>query len=126
MNGVARPDSLQRVGLAASVLCAVHCAATPVVVLVAPQLGRVFSSVEWAETGLLALAVTLSLWLLYRGAWRRRQWTPVALFGAAVVLLVSGLVAGGGAIPTAAGSLLLGGAQLSNLRHRHASASCDC
>lgn len=125
MNGEAPTETLTRMGLVASIVCAVHCMLTPVIVLFAPHLGRIFSSLEWAEGVLIGSAVALSLWLLYRGAWRRRHWTPVALFGGAVVLLGVGAFAGGSVISTAAGSLLLGGAQLTNLRHQQAHANCE-
>ncbi len=119
-SGTATPTA-ERVGLWASALCAVHCLATPLLVALAPSLGGLFSQTERAEGVLLLSASVLSLWLLYRGAWRRRHWQPMALFGAAVACLTGGIVAGT-ALLTATGSLLLGGAQLSNLRGRRAHA----
>lgn len=133
MHAGASTPTVERVGLWASALCAVHCLATPLLVALAPSLGGLFAQTEWAEGVLLLSASALSLWLLYRGAWRRRHWQPMALFGAAVACLTGGVVAGT-ALLTATGSLLLGGAQLSNLRGRrvHAgrraahTATCDC
>lgn len=125
MDTAPRHPSLERVGLIASALCVVHCVATPLVLVLAPTLSARIEALEWAEKPLLALAVAVSLWLLYRGAWRRRQWAPIALFGAALVCLVSGFAVGGDAVPmTIAGGLFLGGAQLSNLRHRDVDCAC--
>ncbi len=77
-----------RIGIVASVLCAIHCALTPVLLLVLPGFGRVWAhpAAHWAAA---LFVVPLAAWMLARGfARHRRKWVVAAgIGGIAFVLL---------------------------------------
>lgn len=81
---VRHPDSdkLDKIGTAASLTCAIHCAAMPLVITLLPLLGLTFLADERLEWGLLGLSATLgvsSLCLGYREHRSRRALTILAV-----------------------------------------------
>ncbi|MEO0477357.1 MAG: MerC domain-containing protein [Planctomycetota bacterium] len=83
---------LDRIGISASVLCAIHCLAAPFLLLLLPAAGTVWShpAVHWV---LAVLVVPLALWVLFKGyAKHRNKLTLVAASGGAL-LIVAGLIA---------------------------------
>ncbi len=88
----ASPSSrLDKLGIAASAACAVHCLAAPFLLLLLPAAGSIWShpSVHWI---LAALVLPLAVLVVYRGyrVHRRRAAMVCALVGVAFV--VAGLV----------------------------------
>ncbi len=83
---------LDRVGIGASVLCAIHCVAAPFLLLLLPTAGSIWShpAVHWL---LAALVVPLALWVLYKGY--RKHGKKLTLYAASLgaVLIVAGLIA---------------------------------
>ncbi|AMP99185.1 hypothetical protein AY601_2291 [Pedobacter cryoconitis] len=60
---------LDRLGMTASTLCAVHCALVPIFLTTLPLLGLEFLSNEWVEISMIIVSVilgTLSLSMSYR------------------------------------------------------------
>ncbi|RAJ23089.1 MerC domain-containing protein [Pedobacter cryoconitis] len=60
---------LDRLGMTASTLCAVHCALVPIFLTTLPLLGLEFLSNEWVEISMIVVSVllgTLSLSMSYR------------------------------------------------------------
>lgn len=60
---------LDRLGMTASTLCAIHCALVPIFLTALPLLGLEFLSNEWVEISMIIVSVflgTLSLSLSYR------------------------------------------------------------
>lgn len=78
-----------RVGAAASFLCAVHCALLPFVLTVLPLLGLGFLAGHRFERGFVTFAATLALFALVGGYRRHRRPLPLllALPGLALLLL---------------------------------------
>ena len=74
---------LDRVGATGSMLCAVHCAALPLVLAIAPAIGAGFAS-HGFEVGFIAFASGLGLTSLVLGYRRHRV-------GRALLLLVPGI-----------------------------------
>jgi hypothetical protein len=65
---------LDRLGMTASTLCAVHCALVPVFLTTLPLLGLEFLSNEWIEISMIIVSVflgTLSLSISYRKQHRK-------------------------------------------------------
>jgi hypothetical protein len=63
-----------RIGVAASVLCAIHCAITPFLLILAPAFGNIWSHPlsHWIAA---AFVVPLAAWMVFRGFRRhRKQW----------------------------------------------------
>lgn len=83
---------LDKVGIAASLACAIHCLAAPFLLLLLPAAGSVWShpAVHWV---LAALVLPLALYVIYRGYIRhkRRAALVFAVLGAAFI--IAGLLA---------------------------------
>jgi MerC mercury resistance protein len=129
--GMARTDAgSAAIGWAAAVplLCAVHCLASPVLVMAAPAmaLGRGGEAVVQAASAVLAV---LMGWSGIRAHGRRAVLAPM---GVGVALWVAPALAGWtGAAETvahAAGGVLLAGGMIwsARLRHRAACNHCGC
>jgi hypothetical protein len=112
---------LNRLGAAASLTCAAHCATMPLLAGLLPLVGLGFLTSENTELALVGLSLGLgSLSLLPSYARKHRQWQPLLLFafGASLILVVR-LSAEGSRLeaPTMAlGALLLTCAHLVNRR----------
>lgn len=52
---------LDRVGITASALCAVHCAIMPFVITLLPLVGLEFLSSIWIEVGIIVLSIVIGL-----------------------------------------------------------------
>ena len=66
-----------RVGVFASVLCAIHCALTPILLLMLPTFGRVWSHPA-SHWGMALFVVPVAAFTLTRGFRRhRRRWPSV-------------------------------------------------
>jgi len=78
-----------RIGIAASVLCAVHCAAAPSLLLFAPTFGRAWG--HPASHGLVAaLVVPLAAAMIWKGQRRHgRRWV-CAVGGIGIALVIAG------------------------------------
>ena len=62
-------EHLDRLGMTASTLCAIHCALVPIFLTTLPLLGLDFLANEWVEISMIAVSVvlgTLSLTMSYR------------------------------------------------------------
>jgi hypothetical protein len=91
------------VGLASAV-CAVHCLASPLLLLTLP----VWAAVEAVEHVVLAVLPVSTVWLLWHGVRRHHRWWPAVPVAGALLLWVAalwshaegvvhaGLVGGGG------------------------------
>ncbi|MGB0767273.1 MAG: MerC domain-containing protein [Phycisphaeraceae bacterium] len=83
---------LDRVGITASVACAIHCLAAPFLLLLLPAAGSVWAhpAVHWV---LAVLVLPLAVWVIYRGYLKhRKRWTLVAA-GIGSACIVAGLIA---------------------------------
>lgn len=87
----AERSTLDRLGIGASLACAVHCMAAPFLLLLLPAAGSVWShpAVHWV---LAVLVLPLALWVVTKGYRRHRKtWTLVAA-GAGSACIVAGLI----------------------------------
>lgn len=87
-----RVDKLDKAGMTASFLCAVHCALMPLVVTLLPLLGLTFLASEPIEWGLLAASATLGTLSLCLGFKEHRSRGVFAILGLALALLVMGRI----------------------------------
>ncbi len=98
-----------RIGVIASILCAIHCAATPVVFLVLPTLGDFWA--HPASHWILALVVVPIALLMIRKGYRNhgRKWIlPVGAIGIILVLVGAALPYAGAGSESASHSHLIG------------------
>ena len=105
MNTITFPESAvasrldaDRMGVLASVLCAIHCAVTPLLLLILPSFGRVWTHPA-SHWGMALLVIPVAATMVLRGFFRhRRKWVVVCgslgillvLAGAALPYLESG------------------------------------
>jgi hypothetical protein len=121
---------LDQIGAAASLVCAVHCAAMPLLIGLLPLVGLSFlagEQTEWALAGLSMGVGSLSLIPSYERKHRRRR--PLLLFAFGAGLIIAGrLLAEDGsrmeAPAQALGALLIACAHLINRRLCRSCAAC--
>lgn len=111
--------SWHSVGFWASLLCAIHCMAMPLVVMAGSVYGVQVSEHSWFELPILGIAVLFAVIMVAKHYFHHRNRLPLLLLGAGVSLLVVSFVADAHLL-TIVGSLLLASAQLFNtyLHHR--------
>ncbi|MBS0576819.1 MAG: MerC domain-containing protein [Proteobacteria bacterium] len=124
--------ALDRVGATGSLLCAVHCAALPLLLAIAPAIGVGLANHDF-EIGFVAFASLLGLTSLLLGYRRHRHSRALVLLLPGIVLLCLGVAVEGThdrviahALLMACGGSLVATAHWLNLRigKRHAGA-CD-
>jgi hypothetical protein len=111
---------LERIGSGASLLCAVHCAATPLIVTALPFLGHQISNAHWVEVLLIGTAACIGYATLGASFRRHGRVAPLLLLTLGLLLVVVDHTALPEAVGTAAaivGGLTLAGAQLLNRRY---------
>lgn len=88
----AQPTRLDRWGIALSGLCAIHCFLTPILLITAPVVGRVWSA-PWVHAVVAAAVLPLAGWVLARGfRHHRKLWIAVAA-SLGMLLILGGLIA---------------------------------
>lgn len=80
-----------RVGASASLLCAIHCAALPFVLVLLPVIGLGFLANDRFEGGFVMVASVLAMIVLTRGYRRHQQPLPLVLAGLGIALLLLGV-----------------------------------
>jgi hypothetical protein len=127
---VAEGDRLDRLGAAASLTCAVHCAAMPLLAGWLPLVGLSFLASEAAEWSLVGLSLGVgSLSLLPSYVRKHRQWRPLSIFifGAGLIIAVRLLAEEGSRLEAPAmtlGALIIACAHLVNQRLCRSCAAC--
>jgi hypothetical protein len=123
-------NRLDRIGAAASLACAVHCAVTPLIVGLLPLVGLSFLASEQAEWSLVGLSLCVGIWsLLPSYARKHRHWRPLLIFasGAGLIIAVRLLAEEGSSLEApamVAGALLIACAHLINRRLCRGCADC--
>lgn len=82
---------LDRIGLSASLLCAIHCLAAPFLLLLLPAAGSIWAhpAVHWV---LALLVVPLAIWVLYNGYRKHRNRLTLVAATAGAMLILAGLI----------------------------------
>ena len=120
-----------RIGVTASLICALHCAVLPFVLAVLPALGLGFLADHLFERIFIACASALAIAMSLRGYRHHHDRRALTLLAPGLALLWIGgfLVDGHDTVGSHALLVVLGGscvalAHLTNLRLQHA--ACDC
>jgi len=121
-----RKALLDRLGATGSMLCAVHCAALPLVLAIAPAIGAGFASPVF-EIGFIAFASVLGMTSLILGYRQHRVRRALLMLVPGIALLWSAVLIEplhenliGHAVAMACGGTLIAIAHLLNLRLAHA------
>jgi len=108
------------IGMVASTVCAIHCAAVPLVLTGLPLVGLEFLAMPWVEWGMIAFALIVGLYSIGLSYWRthKRPLPVILLLGGFILIAFGyGFLHGRGegfVVPT--GGLLIALAHLVNYR----------
>lgn len=83
--------SLDKIGILASSLCAIHCASLPLIATLLPLTGLNFLASEWIEQSMIAIALIVgfvSMWLSYIKTHNRPL--PVLILSLGFLVIVAG------------------------------------
>ena len=111
---------LSRLGTGVSLACAVHCAATPLLVAALPLAGHHFPDAHWLVIPLVGAAALIGYTTLGWGYRRHNRPLPLILLTLGLLLLLAGhtvLPAQVSVVAATVGALTLAGAQLLNWRY---------
>lgn len=124
---------LDRIGATGSLVCAIHCAVLPVLIVALPSLGLATWLGHDFELGFVAFATLLGLYSLVRGFQRHRVGTALGLLVPGLALLWTGAlyeplhsVLVPHAMAMTFGGVLVGFAHLFNLRLQSAHDATCC
>ncbi|MBI4750332.1 MAG: MerC domain-containing protein [Acidobacteria bacterium] len=94
MHRPARPEviRLDLVGFSASFLCAIHCAALPLLLSILPSLGLAWIGSHYFGYGMVAFSAFMAWLALRRGLGIHNQWWPIVLSVVGFSALVIGEV----------------------------------
>ena len=86
-------SELDKTGMTASLLCAVHCAVMPMIITLLPLLGLGFLANDWLEWGFVGISAALGVASLCMGFRTHRSRRALWILGAGLALLVLGRIA---------------------------------
>ncbi|MDR1075711.1 MAG: MerC domain-containing protein [Xanthomonadaceae bacterium] len=120
---------LDRFGATGSLLCAVHCALTPLLLAAIPSLGLSLWTHHGLELGLVVFVTCLGLFSLMWGYRRHRMFHPLLILVLGLATLWAGITVHAlhastipHAITMTIGGVLVAAAHMINLRLNHAHA----
>jgi len=130
LRSLTSPERLDRVGIAASTLCAIHCMVMPLLILLMPLTAIrpiAGSGAEWTFFGISAVIAASSLLPSYFS--RHRRSTPLKMFGTGLVLIGIARLAFenyvvGETILVVAGALFITASHVANRRFCKACSLC--
>ncbi len=123
-------DRLNWVGATASLICAIHCLAMPLLIGVLPILGLSLLASSWLEWSLIGFTGAVGLFTLipsYHLKHRRLQPLTLFLLGFGLILGTKFLLDEGSSLETSGlvtGALFVAGANLTNHRLTHTCTTC--
>jgi len=87
---IATNGTLDRVGMAASFICAVHCVLTPLLFTLLPLFGLTFLKDERFDWAFIVISIIIGITSLIPSYLKKhRALLPIILFGFGVVLLIT-------------------------------------
>ena len=90
MKTLLRAGRLDRLGMIASLSCAIHCAALPLVATVLPLLGLEFLANPEVETTMIALSAIIGFWSLIASYPLHKKLTPLLVLVTGFSFIASG------------------------------------
>ena len=119
---------LDKLGIWASSLCAVHCLSLPILIPLIPLVGASFFAQNWFEKTILSISMIVGFWALLSGFYRyHRQLYPLySLVLGGLIYWNKGMF-GDSYEPftIAVGAMLIVGAHIANLKLCRSCHSCE-
>lgn len=119
MKTILKSKNLDRLGITASLACAIHCAALPFLMTSLPLLGLSFLAHSWVEILMICISLFLGFYSLLRSYPLHRKMVPVLTLIAGFALIAAGhyLLEGLEAILIPLGGLTIAGAHVLNWKY---------
>ncbi len=77
MSANSSNNFLDRMGIWASSLCALHCLLLPILIPLIPYIGASFVAQDWFERSILTISMIIGFWALLSGFYRYHRQIPV-------------------------------------------------
>jgi len=90
MKSLIKSGRLDQLGMTASIICAVHCAALPLAVTSLPLIGLEFLANIWVEICMLLLSAVIGTWSLAATYKIHRNLMPLMILLAGFALIAAG------------------------------------
>lgn len=90
MKSFVKVDRLDQWGMAASIACAIHCAALPLVATALPLVGLDFIANVWVEIIMIILSLVLGTWSLLVTFKEHKNILPILILMAGFLFISSG------------------------------------
>ncbi|MFC4213390.1 MerC domain-containing protein [Pedobacter lithocola] len=111
---------LDRTGMTASIACAIHCAALPIIASLLPLYGMEFLSNPLFELAMLSLSVLIGISALFTSYKIHRQKLPFMILMLGFIFIACGhLLAGLEAFLIPVGGVLIAASHLLNIKLNH-------
>jgi len=85
-----KTGTVDKIGMVASIACAIHCASLPLVLTLLPLIGVVFLSNQWFEIGMICLSVFMGTWSMLSTYPLHKSFFPTAVLVFGFVLIGCG------------------------------------
>ena len=119
MKSLLQYGNLDKIGITASIACAIHCAALPVIITSLPLLGLGFLANIWFEMGMISLSLIIGTYALLSSYPKHKKALPILVLVGGFLCIGSGhlLIENMESILIPTGGILIAAAHLINWRH---------
>lgn len=90
MKSSTKQERLDHLGITASIACAIHCAALPLVITALPLVGLEFLANIWVEISMICLSLIVGIYSLGTAYPKHKKLYPILILLAGFVLIGSG------------------------------------
>ena len=90
MKSLLNSGRLDQLGITASIACAIHCAALPLVVTYLPLIGLEFLANVWVEIIMIVLSLCIGAWSLSGSYKRHHNVVPILILVSGFALIAMG------------------------------------
>jgi MerC mercury resistance protein len=112
--------SLDRLGMSASLLCAIHCAVLPAALAILPALGLAWLDSKWADWTMVVLATFVALGAHRKGIALHKRCLPASMAFTGILTIMGAICLLSGSVAhhyiQASGATLVAGSHLLNRR----------
>tara|TARA_R110000868_G_scaffold4873_2_gene30364 strand:+ start:185 stop:604 length:420 start_codon:yes stop_codon:yes gene_type:complete len=128
MQSIRNKTFLDKLGIWASSLCAVHCLSLPILIPLIPLVSASFFAQNWFEKTILSMSMIIGFWALLSGFYRyHRQLYPLYSLALGGLIYWNKGMFGDSYEPftIAVGAMLIVGAHIANLKLCRSCRSCE-
>ncbi|MBG6234053.1 hypothetical protein IWX76_000608 [Pedobacter sp. CAN_A7] len=90
MKSLLKSDRLDQLGMTASIACAIHCAALPLIITFLPLVGLEFLANIWVEMVMICLSLLIGAWSLISSYSRHENLTPILVLITGFLFIATG------------------------------------